>query len=807
MKVFLSRRVPACGRWTCASRNCARWVLGYASSLASAGLSAGFLGALAGQEHVRRVNYRVHYRRLLFTGELSAQLADARGTTTAKLDAPVNKLARLLNSPSIKRVLSNESLRVSFDEVIENGEVLVVKGALGAMGAGNTSVLMQLLIGMLDAALARRQDGVAAEHRGAVALKVDEAPLVLNRGFAETMALKRSAGLETVACWQTDSQWVDRDVRAQLDALFAHRVYFATASVEDARNAASLMMAEFSDMVRPGIRNLSALGSPDVRLHLPRHSAIASWVTPEGRQAPFVAHTLPLSVDKERLRLHAIRQTERGGRYLEDLSQPHWERGAHNQACRGSSQNVAIQLSAEVASGSANATIAAEVQTPANDDPVNGSPAQVEGLNGIQIEGPVGASLDGATRTPADPTVGTPVDLTAGMPAGCPAVVPVESYRELVDLSAAHSVRWAKLATKSVALDPEALDVEILALIASMRHVLSSQIHRRFNEGRAATTTQRRLKRLSDAGYVARFQFHRRDGGGIPMCYSITDAGLGIVSEHRDSLVGTVLGEVDLYRSEQPISSREVTGDRLLRQARHDVRVAGWVLAVERALAEVPLRLRGPADSVISPPPRSRSNSGGMLAPGDLCLPGGRTPHDFLRTIEKDTRVEVEHFQSVRPDASLLPKRRRELLVEFDDRLPEGAGAAKLERYDHFLSGWSSHIRRYSRPSGGLPLVVFVCRDRSRACECARRADRVLTACRAYAGEYPRDWEYPGREYIMFVAERDAHEGHLRSWGVPHLPPNVRITATGGDPRARDPVVERREIYSIGNQDSPVAVE
>lgn len=726
-----------------------------------------------------------------FTGELSAQLADARGTTTAKLDAPVNKLARLLNSPSIKRVLLNDSLRVSFDEVIENGEVLVVKGALGAMGAGNTSVLMQLLIGMLDAALARRQDGVAAEHRGAVALKVDEAPLVLNRGFAETMALKRSAGLETVACWQTDSQWVDRDVRAQLDALFAHRVYFATASVEDARNAASLMMAEFSDMVRPGIRNLSVLGSPDVRLHLPRHSAIASWVTPQGRQAPFVAHTLPLCVDKERLTLHAFRQAERGGRYLEDLSQPHWERGAREQAGRGSGQDVVGDLSVEVRSGSADATIAAGTQTPTSADPVNASPVRVEGLDRVQVESPVGEPVDGATRASVNPT--------AERSAGRPAVAPVESYRELVDLSAAHSVRWAKPAIGPLALDPEPLDVEILALIASMRHVLSSQIHRRFNEGRAATTTQRRLKRLSDAGFVARFQFHRRDGGGIPMCYSITGAGLRIVSEHRGSLVGIVLGEEDAHRSEQPISSsREVSGDRLLRQARHDVRVAGWGLAVERALADGLLRLRGPVDSVISPPSSSRANPGRMLAPGDLSLAGGRTPHDFLRTIEKDTRVEVEHFQSVRPDASLLPQRRRELLVEFDDRLPEGAGAAKLERYDHFLAGWSSHIRRYSRPSGGLPLVVFVCRDRSRACECARRADRVLTACRAYAGEYPRDWEYPGREHIVFVAERDAHEGHLRSWGVPRLPPNVRITATGGDPRERDPAVERREIYSNG---------
>ena len=106
----------------------------------------------------------------------------------------MNKLARLLNSPSIKRVLLNDSLQVDFDRVIPGREVLVVKGALGSMGAGNTAVLMQLLVGMLDAALARQQDLVTASERVAVALKVDEAPLVLNRGFAETMALKRSAG-------------------------------------------------------------------------------------------------------------------------------------------------------------------------------------------------------------------------------------------------------------------------------------------------------------------------------------------------------------------------------------------------------------------------------------------------------------------------------------------------------------------------------------------------------------------------------------------------------------------------------------
>lgn len=242
------------------------------------------------------------------------------GATTAKLDALVNTLTRLLDSPSIKRVLLNESLRVDFDRVIAGREVLVVKGAMGAMGAGNTSVLMQLLVGMLDAALTRQQDLLPEHERVAVALKIDEAPLVINRGFAKTMAFKRSAGLETVACWQTDAQWVEREVRDQLDALFAHRVYFATASVRDARSAADLTMTEYSDTIRPGIARLSSLGYPDVRLHLPRHHAIVSWSTAQGRQPSFVAQTIPLRTNSELLAWHASCQHERGARHLAERS-------------------------------------------------------------------------------------------------------------------------------------------------------------------------------------------------------------------------------------------------------------------------------------------------------------------------------------------------------------------------------------------------------------------------------------------------------------------------------------------------------
>jgi hypothetical protein len=699
-----------------------------------------------------------------FTAELTAQLADARGTTTAKLDAPVNKLARLLNSPSIKRVLLNDSLRVDFDRVIANAEVLVVKGALGAMGAGNTSVLMQLLVGMLDAALARQQDRVAEAERMAVALKVDEAPLVLGRRFAETMALKRSAGLETVACWQTDSQWTDRDIRAQLDALFAHRVYFATASVEDSRDAASLLMASYSDIVRPDIRNLSALGRPDVRLHLPRHHAIASWVTREGRQAPFVARTLPLGVDRSRLAHHMRRQAARGGRYREDLSQPHWDRPRSDPS---------------PAPSGAGASDASPLASP-DARPVRRSAVDTDAR-------PVRRSADD-TRAHEERT------RLAEQPAGSPvASAAAESYRELVALDTAHSVRWAKPVLSGRALDPEALDLQILATIASLRHMLSSQIHRRFNPSRAATTTQRRLKRLSDAGLVARFQFHRRDGGGMPMCYSITPAGRELCAARGRSSAAETPAEGAPPQAVGKVPSHASTSDeRLLRQARHDVRVAGWAIALERALGAGQLALEGPEISAISPPTRSTTQGRRALALSELVLPGGRIPHDFLFTAHDGSRIEVGLFQSVRPDIAIVDRDGHELLVELDDRLPEGTAAAKLERYDHFLAGWATQLKRYAG-SSRLPLVVFVCRDRPRARECARRADSLLTAARAYSGEYPSAWEYPGRERIVFAAESDIHEGLLCASGLASIPPRVRA-AEAGDSRGRAPLLQAREL-------------
>ncbi len=317
------------------------------------------------------------------------------------------------------------------------------------------------------------------------------------------------------------------------------------------------------------------------------------------------------------------------------------------------------------------------------------------------------------------------------------------------------------------------------------------------------------------------------------MCYVITAAGRELLYA-SDRLKAPRDGEDDTVRMSSTVHLPE--SETRLRQARHDVHVAGWVLALEQAAGDAHLTLHGPGESVLCPPLRSIPNGRVALGPGDLRLPGGRTAHDFLRTGATGERVEVECFETVRPDAVLeVPGGMRlqeagtgndglrassgweanprgdagtepartptiDVIVELDDRPPIGRAAGKLERYDHFLAGWSMHTRRYGSRMEAVPVVVFVCRDRPRARECARLADSVLRACRAYAGEYPFDWEYPGRERILFASERDVHEGLLRAYGVPRLPPAVRVAAAHGDPRAGEAATERRTIPSGHNK-------
>jgi hypothetical protein len=252
------------------------------------------------------------------------------------------------------------------------------------------------------------------------------------------------------------------------------------------------------------------------------------------------------------------------------------------------------------------------------------------------------------------------------------------------------------------------------------------------------------------------------------MCCALGESGRALLGERK------LPPSVDAPDADRPNAAA-------LAAMRTRVHLLGWLLALEARLGTALLAVRGPRRLAIAPPNRA----GRPIGPGDLNLPGSRTPRDFLRRQPNAAPIAPEAFGAVTPlagaEISLDGARRAELLVDVVTNGAEQALADALERYDHMLAGWWSQAHR-----GEPPRVVLVCADAVSAASAARLADATLTASHAYPGEEPRDWPRPGRERIFFVAEQDLHAGQLHALRVPARPPGLRANGDDGEPRPGD---------------------
>jgi Replication-relaxation len=369
------------------------------------------------------------------------------------------------------------------------------------------------------------------------------------------------------------------------------------------------------------------------------------------------------------------------------------------------------------------------------------------------------------------------------VPVPRPAASDLVTFTELAAVDEARSVTWPRRSDRKAAtLEP--LDCELLAWLIELRFALATQIHRTFFSDKSYSTTQRRLKRMHQAGWVERFQLFRTDGSSSPLVYLATDEGI-------KALTGKA-GPRGSYLHPKRSYSSPSTSDPLMRRARHDVHVVAWVLALQALRGDKVTQVRGPRSGYLAPPWRTVNGERHDYGPDDLRLPGGRTPHGFLRTDQgRRTRLPVTRFEALEPDATVELRTQNgrqlfhtDLFVEMDRTFKPSKNISKFERYDHLITGWARHKDRYAKYLNTLPLVVFVCRDEDSAREFCRAADPVVTACHSYAGEYLGEWDHAGRERMFFIAERAMHEGSVEAYALPQLPPEVRVAQADGDRRA-----------------------
>ena len=135
-------------------------------------------------------------------------------------------------------------------------------------------------------------------------------------------------------------------------------------------------------------------------------------------------------------------------------------------------------------------------------------------------------------------------------------------------------VTWPRK-TERRTVTPDAIDLELLGWLTELRFALATQIHRRFGAGKSYSTTQRRLKKLSQAGWVQRFQFFRDTGASSALTYIVTDEGIATVRE--------AIGPHGPYLDPRREWTAPSTDDPAMRRARHDLHVNAWGLALRGA--------------------------------------------------------------------------------------------------------------------------------------------------------------------------------------------------------------------------------
>jgi hypothetical protein len=674
---------------------------------------------------------------------------DSRTHMAGQLAAPLNKINRLLTSPSVDVALRHP-FALDIGRVIRDREVLIVNGALGEVGEQNAVVVLQFLLQLVHQAM-KQQQRLPQEERVRVCLKIDEAHLVLTPSFATMLALHRAAGpLEVTAAWQYSEQVEDRAIRAGLKSLLRSRSMFAMGEVSDAREQAEVAMEVYSDLIRAerDDRERARFGPDDI-VRLPTFAALNSWVAGGARQTAFLARTLAADGEHGQVREHHLaRQRQAGAFWPAVLDDPIGKRDGKPEMREQGSKDASAppgERGPSILETAAPERLASEPPMGGPDEP---SPEIDEG-----------DSLGTGDEVPLDE------DSDSSIEPGPSDIPPTYFAVHRTDVL---GLIWDRLKVDPVVVQrfqPQARDLEVVRALWRHEVLLLSQIWHEWWPDRDIRAPQARLVRLVKAGWLDRFRL-RTPKGRHEAGYVLLRAGFTAGKDHQ--------GPDGAYiPREAKWEERQVADFRTLE---HRLQTNAWVLCFRRLVGEQVVDWRGEREGRLEPPTKVEDGRRVRIGAGDLRLERYQRVRD----------LQAAEFGRVWPDATVtmdMPKsgRRFDLMLELDRTTKPTRNFDKFHRYDALLTGWWRTVERYRTMREG-PAVIFVCVDEVTVANFMRAADRQVTGRVAQPGTAERTWPYPGRERMLFVAERDVHEGNLRAWKLPAKP-----TATGGtEPEPRE---------------------
>lgn len=194
----------------------------------------------------------------------------------AEVIAPVqNKVAAVLASPPVRRMLGQRRSSVHLREILDHGHILIADLSKGQLGEDASALLGAVLVTGIQLAAYARADVPERERRPFVLL-VDEFPSFATASFGELLSEARKYGLALVLAHQHLTQ-LDERLRASVLGNAGTTIMFRVGG-DDAQTLVSDFGPEFS------AEDLTRLGRFQIALRL----AVDGQTT-----RPFSALTLP----------------------------------------------------------------------------------------------------------------------------------------------------------------------------------------------------------------------------------------------------------------------------------------------------------------------------------------------------------------------------------------------------------------------------------------------------------------------------------------------------------------------------------
>ena len=140
------------------------------------------------------------------------EFAKAGDYQKVKMISPItNKIGRFLFSPTAKRILEQEKSTINFDEIMNEGKILLCNVSKGKIGEDNSEVFGVVIMAKIQLAALKRAR-MAMKDRRDFYLYVDEFQNFATPAFAQILSEARKYKLGAILAHQTTSQIEDKSL-------------------------------------------------------------------------------------------------------------------------------------------------------------------------------------------------------------------------------------------------------------------------------------------------------------------------------------------------------------------------------------------------------------------------------------------------------------------------------------------------------------------------------------------------------------------------------------------------------------------